>query len=103
MSREPLASAVTSAFSPLAQWWGAVLTATYLLQATVSLALDSKFEPGTFPRIFCRRGDLWLFFWTPQSFYMAAGLHAAAMQAGDQRDLCGLSGTWVSPLIEVSG
>ena len=34
------------AFNRVPQWWGAVITATYLLQASVSLALDQRFERG---------------------------------------------------------
>lgn len=88
----PLAGALHyPAFSPLAQWWGAVLTATYLLQATVSLALDRRFEPGTFRVIFWQA---WypLFFWMLQAFTAVAGVPRAI-----KRMYLRPSGTWVSP------
>jgi len=88
----PLAASVHfPAFSPLAQWWGAVLTATYLLQACVSLALDRKFEPGTFHVIFWQA---WypLFFWMVQAFTAVAGVPRAI-----KRMYLRPPGTWVSP------
>ena len=88
----PLAAAVHyPAFSPLAQWWGAVLTATYLLQATVSLTLDSRFERGAFHVLFWQA---WypLFFWMLQAFTAAAGVPRAI-----KRMYLRPSGTWVSP------
>ena len=61
------------AFSPVAQGWGALLTVTYLLQASVSLLLDHRFEQGILL-------DYRLAALVPALFLVAAGAH------GDRRD-----------------
>ena len=68
-----------------------MLTATYLLQATVSLTLDRRFERGTFRVIFWQA---WypLFFWMLQAFTAVAGVPRAI-----RRMYLRPSGTWVSP------
>jgi len=76
--------------SLLPAWWGAVLSATYLLQATVGLSLERRFEKGLLRTI------LWLswypvFFWMLQALTAVAGLPRAIVRMHRPR------GTWVSP------
>jgi poly-beta-1,6-N-acetyl-D-glucosamine synthase len=72
-------------------WWGAVLTATYLLQATVGLALERRFEKGILRTVF------WLswypvFFWMLQALTAVAGLPRAILRMYRPS-----TGTWTSP------
>jgi biofilm PGA synthesis N-glycosyltransferase PgaC len=78
------------AISLLPAWWGAVLTMTYLIQATVGLMLERRFEKDIF------RTLLWLawypvLFWMLQAFTVVAGLPKAIVRIYRPR------GTWVSP------
>ena len=70
---------------------GAVMTVTYLLQASVSLSLDQRFERRMLQAIFWQP---WypLFFWVLQALTAIVGVPRAI------RRLMGTStGTWVSP------
>jgi biofilm PGA synthesis N-glycosyltransferase PgaC len=76
--------------SLLPAWWGAVLTTTYLLQATVGLTLERRFEKGLF------RTLLWLgwypvFFWMLQAATAVAALPKAIVRMYKPH------GKWVSP------
>jgi biofilm PGA synthesis N-glycosyltransferase PgaC len=79
------------AFSPVPQGWGALLTVTYLLQASISLLLEHRFEQGILRVIFWQP---WypLFFWILQALTAVVGVPRAILR------LMGSStGTWVSP------
>jgi biofilm PGA synthesis N-glycosyltransferase PgaC len=76
--------------SMLPAWWGAVLTMTYLLQATVGLTLERRFEKGLF------RTLLWLgwypvFFWMLQAATAVTALPKAIVRMYKPQ------GRWVSP------
>jgi poly-beta-1,6-N-acetyl-D-glucosamine synthase len=76
--------------SLLPDWWGAHLTATYLLQATVGLLLERRFEQGLLRTLF------WLA-WYPVFFWMLQALTAVA---GVPRAIISIyrpQGRWVSP------
>ncbi len=66
------------AFSPVPQGWGALLTVTYLLQASVSLLLDHRFEQGILRVIFWQA---WypLFFWVLQALTAVVGVPRAIL------------------------
>lgn len=76
--------------SLLPAWWGAVLTSTYLLQATIGLGLERRFEKGLLRTI------MWLswypvFFWMLQAITAVAGLPRAIVRMYRPQ------GTWASP------
>jgi len=78
------------AMSMLPEWWGAVLTATYMTQASVGLLLERRFEQGIFRTI------LWLA-WYPVSFWF---LQAVTAVVGLPKAIARVyrpRGTWVSP------
>ena len=79
------------AFSPVPQGWGALLTVTYLLQASVSLLLDRRFEQGILRMIFWQA---WypLFFWVLQALTAVVGAPRAILRLTRTS-----TGTWVSP------
>jgi hypothetical protein len=88
----PLATLVHyPAFSPVPQGWGALLTATYLVQASVSLLLDHRFEQGILRVIFWQP---WypLFFWVLQALTAVAGVPRAILRLMQTS-----TGTWISP------
>lgn len=77
-------------FSPLPSAWGAMLAVTYLIQAGVSVAVDSRFESGL------RRSLFWvvwfpLVFWIIQAATAVVGLPKAVFRRGGTR------GVWISP------
>lgn len=76
--------------SLLPAWWGAFLTATYLMQATLGLSLERRFEKSIVRTIFWLS---WypLFFWALQAVTAVAGLPKAIVRMHRPR------GTWVSP------
>jgi len=70
----PLAPLVDyPAFSPVVRGWGALLTVTYLLQASVSLLLDHRFEQGIL-RVIVWQAWYPLFFWTVQALTAIVGM-----------------------------
>ena len=79
------------AFSPVIQGWGAVLTMTYLLQASFSLLLDRRFEHGILQMILWQ---VWypLFFWVLQAMTAVVGAPRAVFRLTRTS-----TGTWVSP------
>jgi biofilm PGA synthesis N-glycosyltransferase PgaC len=88
----PLAPLVDyPAFSPVPQGWGALLTLTYLLQASVSLLLDQRFEPGIL-RVIVWQAWYPLFFWALQAFTAVVGVPRAILRLTRSS-----TGTWVSP------
>lgn len=78
------------AFNPLPEWWGIVLTFTYLTQAAVSLTLDRRYEGGS---LIVLLWQVWypVFFWIVQAGTAVVGLPKAIMRIYKPR------GTWVSP------
>ena len=77
-------------FSVVPDWWGAVLAVTYLIQALISVMLDSRFEKNMGSAIFW---IVWypLAFWLLQTSTAVAGVPKALMRSRNAR------GTWVSP------
>lgn len=77
-------------FSMIPDWWGAVLAVTYLLQAVISVMLDSRFEKNMGSAIFW---IVWypLVFWILQTATAVAGVPKALTRSKSAR------GTWVSP------
>ena len=76
--------------SPIPEWWGTILTCTYMLQATIGLALDRRYEPGTL------RYLLWIIwyplaFWLIQTLSAVTGIIKAVTRSRQTR------GTWISP------
>ena len=76
--------------SPIPGLVGALLTVTYLCQAAVSVALDSRFERGV------NRALFWVV-WYPLIFWILQALTAAAALPKALLRPRGLAGTWVSP------
>ena len=76
--------------SLLPAWWGAILTATYLLQATVGLSLERRFETGLLRTIF------WLS-WYPVFFWMLQAMTAVAAVPRAIVRMYRPRGTWTSP------
>jgi biofilm PGA synthesis N-glycosyltransferase PgaC len=76
--------------SPLPSWWGSALALTYLVQAVVSVSIDTRFEKGIAGSIFW---IIWypLVFWVLQAATAIAGLPRALVRSRHAR------GTWVSP------
>jgi biofilm PGA synthesis N-glycosyltransferase PgaC len=70
--------------------WGAILASTYFLQATVSVLIDRRFEPGIWRSLFW---IVWfpLAFWLIQAFTAVLGLPKAVLRRSGQR------GVWKSP------
>jgi biofilm PGA synthesis N-glycosyltransferase PgaC len=79
------------AFSPVTQGWGALLTVTYLIQASVSLLLDRRFEHGIL-RVIVWQAWYPLFFWMLQALTAVVGVPQAI-----RRLMMSSTGTWVSP------
>jgi biofilm PGA synthesis N-glycosyltransferase PgaC len=79
------------AFTPIIQGWGAVLTVTYLIQASVSLLLDRRYEKD-FMRVIFWQAWFPLFFWMLQALTAVAGVPRAIL-----RLMRTSTGTWVSP------
>lgn len=83
-------SAFLPQFSVIPQWWGLALAATYLMQAVVSQALESRYEKGIVRTLF------WMI-WYPLAFWMittlttVVALPRALMRPRKERT------TWVSP------
>jgi biofilm PGA synthesis N-glycosyltransferase PgaC len=83
-------SAFLPQFSLIPQWWGLALAVTYLLQALVSQALESRYENGILRTLF------WMI-WYPLAFWMittlttVVALPRALMRPRKERT------TWVSP------
>ena len=77
-------------FSMIPGWWGAVLAVTYILQATISIMLDSRFEKNMGSAIFW---IIWypLVFWFLQTSTAVAGVPKALRRKKATR------GTWTSP------
>ena len=77
-------------FSVVPDWWGAVLAVTYLIQALISVMLDSRFEKNLGSAIFW---IVWypLAFWLLQTATAVAGVPKALTRSRSAR------GTWVSP------
>jgi biofilm PGA synthesis N-glycosyltransferase PgaC len=77
-------------FSMIPDWWGAVLACTYIVQAVVSVALDSRFEKNLASAIFW---VIWypLVFWLLQTATAVAGVPKALLRSRKSR------GTWTSP------
>lgn len=77
-------------FSMIPDSWGAVLAVTYMLQAVVSVLLDSRFEKNMGSAIFW---VVWypLVFWILQTATAVAGVPKALTRSRTAR------GTWVSP------
>ncbi len=78
------------AFSLVPQWWGAVLAVTYMVQASVSVWLDDRFEENMISSIFW---VVWypLAFWLLQTATAVAGVPKALFRSRHAR------GTWKSP------
>jgi len=85
----PIAPAIP-AFNIIPEWWGLVLTLTYLLQAFVSQLLERRFERQMLRSMF------WAI-WYPMAFWLlsaattVAGLPGALLKPRKERT------TWVSP------
>ena len=77
-------------FSMLPQWWGTLLALTYLLQSTVSVQLDRRFEKNMASTLFW---VIWypLVFWMLQAATAVVGFPRALVRPGHAR------GTWTSP------
>ena len=77
--------------SPITQGWGALLTVTYMIQASVSLLLDRRFDREIMRVIFWQA---WypLFFWLLQALTAVAGVPRAIFRLTRHS-----TGTWVSP------
>ncbi|MFZ4478974.1 MAG: poly-beta-1,6-N-acetyl-D-glucosamine synthase [Rhodoferax sp.] len=77
-------------FSMIPDWWGEVLGAIYMLQASISVMLDSRFEKNMGSSIFW---IVWypLVFWLLQTATAIAGVPKALSRARNAR------GTWTSP------
>jgi len=76
--------------NPLAKSWATLLALTYLTQAIVSIAIDSRFEPGI------RRSLFWII-WFPFAFWL---ILAATAVAGFPKAIFrrrGKRGVWTSP------
>jgi hypothetical protein len=58
--------------NPLAKSWATLLALTYLTQAIVSIAIDSRFEPGI------RRSLFWII-WFPFAFWLILAATAVAV------------------------
>lgn len=76
--------------SPMPAAWGTILSVTYLLQAVVSVAVDSRFERGLWRVLFW---IVWfpLAFWMMQAFTAVVGLPKAIFRQRGKR------GVWTSP------
>ena len=76
--------------SPMPGAWGTILSITYLLQAVVSVAVDSRFERGLWRVLFW---IVWfpLAFWIIQAFTAVVGLPKAIFRQRGKR------GVWISP------
>jgi biofilm PGA synthesis N-glycosyltransferase PgaC len=76
--------------APLLSWWGSALALTYLVQAVVSVGIDTRFEKGVAGSIFW---IIWypLVFWLLQAVTAIVGLPRALLRSRHAR------GTWVSP------
>jgi biofilm PGA synthesis N-glycosyltransferase PgaC len=77
-------------FGLLPEFWGTVLTLTYLLQALLSTWIDERFERGTWRSVFW---VIWypLAFWILQTLTAVVGLPRALLRPAHAR------GTWISP------
>lgn len=75
---------------PIPEFFGTVLTLTYLLQAVISVWIDERYERGTWRAVFW---VIWypLAFWLLQTLTAVAGLPRALLRPAHAR------GTWVSP------
>jgi biofilm PGA synthesis N-glycosyltransferase PgaC len=76
--------------SPIPGFVGALLSVTYLFQAAVSVALDSRFERGVHRAIF------WVV-WYPLVFWILQALTAAVALPKALLRRRGEAGTWISP------
>jgi len=78
------------AFRLLPEWWGILLTLTYLVQSVVSVTVDHRYESRMGRALFW---VVWypLLFWTLQAGTAVAGLPRAMFRARNPK------GTWVSP------
>ncbi|MFL6536697.1 MAG: glycosyltransferase family 2 protein, partial [Chthoniobacterales bacterium] len=76
--------------SPMPAAWGTILSVTYLTQAVVSVAVDSRFEPRLARILFW---IVWfpLAFWVLQAFTAVVGLPKAIFRRRGRR------GVWISP------
>jgi biofilm PGA synthesis N-glycosyltransferase PgaC len=77
-------------FRPMPDTWPAILAITYFLQALVSVAIDSRYEPGLM------RSFFWLVwypaaFWLIQAFTAVVGVPKALLRPKGGR------GVWISP------
>jgi biofilm PGA synthesis N-glycosyltransferase PgaC len=77
-------------FRLLPEWWGLVLTLTYLVQSVVSVYIDGRFEKKFGRTLFW---VVWypLVFWIVQAATAVAGLPRAIVRRRSPK------GTWVSP------
>jgi biofilm PGA synthesis N-glycosyltransferase PgaC len=77
-------------FRLMPEWWGLVLSVTYLFQAVVSVTIDRRFESRLGRALFW---VVWypLLFWILQATTAVAGLPKAIRRIRNPR------GTWVSP------
>lgn len=74
----------------LPSWWGTILTMTYLLQATVGLSLERRFEKGIFKTL------LWLS-WYPLFFWIMQAATSVAALPGAIVRIYKPGGRWISP------
>jgi len=76
--------------SPVPGWWGSILLFTYLLQALVSVLLDTRAERGLAASLYY---VIWypLAFWVIQALSAVIGLPRALLRQAGQR------GIWLSP------
>jgi biofilm PGA synthesis N-glycosyltransferase PgaC len=75
---------------PVPEWWGTILTCTYLLQAAVGLTLDSRYERGMLSYL------LWII-WYPLAFWIIQTLTAVTGIVRAVRRPRSVRGTWISP------
>ena len=77
-------------FSLVPEWWGLILSITYVFQALVSIRIDSRFEKGMGRALF------WVV-WYPLMFWMLQAATAVAAFPQAFFRLRNPKGTWVSP------
>lgn len=74
----------------LPQWWGTILAATYLLQSSIGLCLDSRYEKGILKYF---GWIVWypLAYWSIQTCSCVVGFTKAIFRPAN------IKGTWISP------
>ena len=81
---------VDDSLSPIPDWWGTILSCTYLFQSIIGLMLDSRYEKGILKSF---AWIIWypLLYWLMQSTTAALGFLRALKRPAQAK------GTWISP------